>query len=72
MTDKFTPGERVTRKQVNAFQYHRYQEGTIIEKTPEGRNKIKWDDKTDTGQQHSTIQDKFLTHLPAATKQERE
>lgn len=34
--------------------------GTVVEKTYDGRNKIKWDIKTNTGQEHSTIQTKFL------------
>jgi len=56
-------GDRVTRKNVNAFRYMQGIKGIIVEITYDGRNKIKWDVKNKTGQQHSTIQTKFITKL---------
>lgn len=57
---RFKVGDRVKRAQVNAFKYHREMTGTIVEITYDGRNKIKWDEKNTTGQQHSTVLSKFL------------
>jgi hypothetical protein len=55
----FSIGDRVTRKPVNNFD-RSGMKGTIVAITPDYRNKIKWDEKQRTGQQHSTIQSKFL------------
>lgn len=54
----FKIGDRVTRKPVNNFD-RSGMKGIIVEING-NRNKIKWDEKQDTGQQHSTIQSKFL------------
>lgn len=53
-------GDKVTRKNINAFRYMQGIIGEIVEKTTDGRNKIKWEVVASNGQQHSTIQDKFL------------
>lgn len=58
----FEKGDRVTRAKINAFRYGKGN-GTIVEIKKDGRNKIKWDDVNTTGQQHSTIQSKFLVKL---------
>lgn len=62
-SDKLMVGDTVVRKQVNAFRYHRSVKGVIVEITSDGRNRIRWDDKNKTGQQHSTIQTKFLQKI---------
>lgn len=56
---EFKIGYRVTRKPVNNFSRDGMI-GTIVEEL-ENRSKIKWDKKASTGQQHSTIQNRFLT-----------
>jgi len=55
----FKIGDRVTRRPVNNFS-RCGAVGTIVEITSDYRNKIKWDEKQSNGQQHSTIQSKFL------------
>ena len=57
--NKFEVGDRVTRAKINAFRYGKGN-GVIVEITHDGRNKIKWDEVNTTGQQHSTIQSRFL------------
>jgi hypothetical protein len=57
-------GDRVKRRPVNAFRYSSDNIGTVVGKTTDGRNKIKWDIKAKTGQQHSTIQSRFLIKMP--------
>jgi hypothetical protein len=59
MEDSFSQGDRVTRKKVNAFRYSEGN-GTVVSINPDGRVFIKWDKVASTGQQHSTIQPKFL------------
>lgn len=69
-------GDRVTRKNVNSFRYNQGIYGTIIRVNEDGRCYIKWDTFRQTtyryyykgksftkvtNQQHSTIQQKFLT-----------
>ncbi len=58
----FGVGDRVKRKPVNNFDRNGG-EGTIIKTLPGNRNYIKWDIKQATGQQHSTIQSKFLDRI---------
>lgn len=55
----FEINDRVTRKPVNNFN-RSGMKGTIVQIMNDGRNYIKWDIKQPTGQQHSTIQSKFL------------
>ena len=63
MSDEvFKIGDRVTRKPVNNFDRSGMQ-GTIVAITFYYRNKIKWDVKQKTGQQHSTIQSKYLIKI---------
>lgn len=57
--ENFRIGDRVTRKPVNNFD-RSGMKGTIVAITYDYRNKIKWDEKQRTGQQHSTIQSKYL------------
>lgn len=59
--NNFKEGDRVTRKNVNAFRYMQGACGTIV-KVMGDRCKIKWDEINTTGQQHSTINKKFLNH----------
>ena len=59
-SQEFKVGDKVTRKNVNAFRYMQGINGVIVEKTIDGRNKIKWPVIQSNGQQHSTIQDKYL------------
>lgn len=61
--DNWIAGDRVTRKNVNAFRYMQGINGTIVYITYDDRCYIRWDTKASTGQQHSTIQKKYLTHL---------
>lgn len=61
--NSFKVGDKVTRKNINAFRYMQGIVGEIVEKTPDGRNKIKWEVIASNGQQHSTIQDKFLNKV---------
>ena len=51
----FKVGDTVTRANINAFRYMQGIKGEIVEKTPDGRNKIKWEVVAANGQQHSTI-----------------
>lgn len=52
----FKVNDRVSRK--DGSKKH----GVIVELTYDGRCKIKWDEVQRTGQQHSTINPKFLIH----------
>ena len=57
----FIPGCRVSRKPVQNFKHQSHEEGTVVElKYNKTAAYIKWDRKNKTGQQHSTIQLKFL------------
>ncbi len=56
----FKVGDRVTRKKVNAFRYSPDIIGTIVEIKEGKRYRIQWDEKASTGQQHSTISERFL------------
>ena len=64
---QFKVGDRVTRRKVNAFRYNLGYIGTVVEIKKDGRCFIKWDEKSGKygipgiGQQHSTINPKFLT-----------
>gem|GEM_PF-5467989 len=60
--ENFRIGDRVIRKPVNNFD-RSGMKGTIVAITYDYRNKIKWDEKQKTGQQHSTIQSIFLTKV---------
>lgn len=62
MSKTITVGDRVKRSDKQAFRYSKG-EGTVIEITQDDRCKIKWDEKASTGQQHSTIQKRFLITL---------
>ena len=62
-TGKMKVGDRVTRSKLNAFRYHREMNGTVISITHDNRCYIKWDEKNTTGQQHSTVNPKFLILL---------
>lgn len=59
----FQVGDKVTRANINAFRYMQSINGEIVEKTKDGRNKIKWEVVAGNGQQHSTIQDRYLIKL---------
>lgn len=52
-------GDRVQRKPINNFD-RSGMIGTVVELVPPNRVKIKWDVKQSNGQQHSTIQTRFL------------
>jgi len=59
--DIFCVGDRVSRKPINNFKSQSDEVGTIVNIfTLASRAKIKWDKKSNNGQQHSTIQLKFL------------
>lgn len=60
--EQFLVKDRVTRKAVNNFSQDG-SIGTVVEILPGDRCKIKWDVKSSTGQQHSTIQFKFLSKV---------
>ena len=53
----FKIGDKVARKSMQGVT------GEIVEKTPDGRNKIRWEAKASNGQCHSTIKDEFLIKL---------
>lgn len=55
-------GSRVQRRPVNNFD-RSGMVGTVVEFVQENRVKIKWDVKQSNGQQHSTIQIKFITKV---------
>ncbi len=55
----FKPEDRVTRKKIGAFRYSTGN-GTVKEIRDGNRCYIKWDDKASTGQQHSTVSERFL------------
>lgn len=55
-------GDRVTRKKINAFRYS-VGNGTVVSIEEDKRIKVRWDKKASNGQQHSTIQEKFLIKL---------
>ena len=59
----FKVNDRVTRKPIQAFKYMQGITGTIINIDKWGKCKIKWDIKASTGQQHSTIDQRFLIKL---------
>lgn len=59
MPSAIVSGSRVIRSKLNAFRYHRHVEGTVIKVIGE-RCYIKWDEINTTGQQHSTVNKKFL------------
>lgn len=61
--ETFEVGDKVTRANINAFRYMQSINGVIVEKTADGRNKIKWDVVAGNGQRHSTIQDRYLIKL---------
>lgn len=61
-------GDRVTRKNVNAFRYMQGINGTVVSITYDKRCFIKWDIKANTGQQHSTINPKFLSLIQSPNK----
>ena len=56
-------GDRVRRGNINAFRYNQEVSGIVVLKTSDGRNYIKWYEKASNGQQHSTIQSKFLIKI---------
>lgn len=60
---EFKVGDKVTRKNINAFKYMQGINGEIVEKTSDGRNKIKWEVKASNGQCHSSIKDDFLIKI---------
>lgn len=57
--EEITVGDFVRRKKVNAFRYHQEMVGIVL-KITDGRAYIRWEIKQRTGQQHSTIQLRFL------------
>ncbi len=56
MTD-FKIGDRVKRKSTREHTQH----GTIVAIETFGKIKVKWDEKSSNGQQHSTLDKKVLT-----------
>jgi hypothetical protein len=57
---EFKIGDRVRRKKCPDYQCNK---GTIESINEYGRCYIIWDEKSDNGQQHSTLQQKFLDPL---------
>lgn len=59
----FKLNDRVTRKNVNAFRYMQGIDGRVVSIKPGNRCYIKWDIQASTGQQHSTISERFLRKI---------